>query len=325
MTDELPPQYPGVDLSVALSPGFPSIHEAYRTLRDQKDMVCGAYALTYLLQAYGVREHDSNPLTVDHVAALAGTGLEEHNSARQELVEQRIENSEIPPERAAEWHLHEYFTEPLETVAEGGTSPCGLVRACHRASDGLVTAVPVPATIDGDVQLTRAIFGELLERIVSGSLPGQLICNYNLRHTLAPASLLGHKYSLVALLTQWDDSEYFRRLDWDVGHFTSVAGRIERDGSGEQYLLIRDSYKSFGWDGYHLQPESAIHTGIVRANDSRDGGVILVVPTADLEAVETGLADLGLEEGVWDNGSEYTPVYDDSTGPTDDSTGVERL
>jgi len=304
----LPPQYPGVDLSVAVAPGFPSIQEAYRQLRDQKDMVCGAYVLTYLLQAYGIREHDGDPLTVDRVAALAGTGIEEQNRERQTLVEQRIEAGEVPPERAAAWHLHDYFTEPLETVTEGGTSPRGLVRACDEASDGLVTAVPVPSVVDGDVQLTRETFKELLERVVSGAVPGQLILNYNLRHTLAPASLLGHKYSLVALLTQWDEPEYFRRLDWDVGHFTSVAGRIARQGSDEQYLLIRDSYKSFGWNGYHLQPASAIHAGLVRADDDRDGGLLLVVPTADLEDVKSALEALGLEQGLWDNGSEYAPV-----------------
>ncbi len=308
----LPPQYPGVDLSVAIAPGFPSIQEAYRQLRDQKDMVCGAYVLTYLLRAYGIREYDDERLTVDRVAALAGTGIEDHNRERQRVVEQRIEAGEVPPERAAEWHLHDYFSAPLETVAEGGTSPQGIVHACDEASDGLVTAVPVPSVIDGDVQLTRETFRELLEEVVSGTIPGQLILNYNLQQTLAPASLLGHKYSLISLLTQWNDSEYFRRMDWDVGHFTSVAGRIARQGSDERYLLIRDSYKSFGWNGYHFQPESAIRAGLVRADDDRDGGLLIVTPTAALGDVESALGTLGLKQELWDNGSEYVPVHRDT-------------
>lgn len=310
MSDALPPFYPGIELSVAVAPGFPSVHEAYRRLRDQKDMVCGAYALTYLLWAYGIEAHEGEPLTVDRVAALAGTGLEVHNRRRQDAVEARVERGEVPPERAETWHLQEYFTEPLATVDEGGTSPRGVVEACDVASEGLVEAIPVPAVVDGDVQLTPDAFDALLETVLSGTVTAQVITNYNLGHTLAPASLLGHKYNLVALLARWDEPESFRRMDWDVGHFTTLAGRLEREGSDRRYLLVRDSYKSFGWDGYHLQPESAVREGMVRADDERDGGLLLVVPATEREAVEGRLESLELATGLWDNGSRYAPVSD---------------
>ncbi|QLG27420.1 hypothetical protein HUG10_07600 [Halorarum halophilum] len=304
MTD-LPPLFDALDLDVAVLPGFPDVHETYRLLRDQKDMVCGAYALTYLLRAYGVNEVDGDPVTIDRVAEIAGTTLEPHNADRQALIEDRIATGELPSERAATWYMHDYFDGDFGVVEdEGGTSAEGLVEACETASGGRVEAIPVPAVRDAEIQLDAARFDALLGAMATGAVPAQPILNYNLRHTLAPAGLLGHKYNVVALLAQWDDPSYFRTMDWDVGHFTTVAARVARAGSDERYLVVRDSYKTFGWDGYHLQPESYVRRGLVRADDHRDGGVLLVTPAAD--TVRTWLADHGLEPGLWDNGSAYT-------------------
>ncbi|WP_266081959.1 DUF6885 family protein [Haladaptatus caseinilyticus] len=313
MTD-LPPLFDGFDFDVSVLPGFPDVHEAYRVLRDQKDMVCGAYALTYLLRAHGItsRGTDFDYLTVDHVAEAAGTALEPHNAERQNRVEELISTDEIPADRASTWFMHDYFDTNLSVVEdEGGTSPDGLVVACKAVSEGKIEAIPVPAVHDNAVQLNASRFESLLDAMMGGDLPVQPICNYNLGHTLAPGGLLGHKYNLVALLTQWDDPSYFRTLDWDVGHFTTIAGRITRSGSEERYLAIRDSYKTFGWDGYHLQPESYIRQGLVRADDHRDGGVLLVTPAEDSDDVRDWLAAHDLEPGLWDNGSAYTGENDD--------------
>ena len=303
----LPPLFDGLDLNVAVLPGFPDVHETYRLLRDQKDMVCGAYALTYLLRAYGVNNDGSDAVTVDHVAEIAGTTLEPYNADRQALVEERIIAGELPAERSTTWFMHDYFGGDFGVVEdEGGTSAEGLVNACKTVSDGRIEAVPVPAVYDSAIQLDAACFDALLSAVATGEVPAQPILNYNLRHTLAPAGLLGHKYNFVALLTQWDDPSYFRTMNWDVGHFTTVAARVTRAGSNERYLLIRDSYKTFGWNGYHLQPESYVRRGLVRADDHRDGGVLLVTPATDIEIVRKWLDDRGLETGLWDNGSAYT-------------------
>jgi hypothetical protein len=308
MSADVPPLYPPIDLSIALPAGFPSVHEAYRGLRDQKDMVCGAYALTYLLHAYGQTEQEGTPVTVDAVAAAAGTALEPQNQTRLDAVREAVDRGEIPPDRAETWYLHDYFTFDLAVADdEGGTSPHGIVVACEAASDGSLTAVPVPICRGDDVQLTADRFDELLTAVCGGSLHAQVILNYNLRHTLAPASLLGHKYNLLALLTRWDDIEYFRRLDWDVGHFTTLAGRLTRTSSETRYLLVRDSYRTLGWQGYHLQPESVIHAGLVRADDDRDGGLLLVTPTAALKETLAWLDERDLVTEAWDNGSAYMP------------------
>ncbi|MFC4986826.1 DUF6885 family protein [Saliphagus infecundisoli] len=307
-----PPLFDALDLDVAVLPGFPDVHEAYRLLRDQKDMVCGAYTLTYLLQAFGVHDDDGKPVTVDHVADVAGTALEPHNADRQSLVERRIEEGELPAERAGTWSMHDYFDGDFTVVEdEGGTSPEGLVTACETVSNGRVEAIPVPAVHNGATQLDEARFDALLGAISTDDLPGQPILNYNLKHTLAPAGLLGHKYNLVSLLTQWDDPSYFRTMDWDVGHFTTVAARVTRSENDERYFVIRDSYKTFGWDGYHLQPESYIRQGLERADDHRDGGLLLVSPTDSADTVRTWLSDHNLESGLWDNGSAYTGETDD--------------
>lgn len=307
MTDSLPPQFPAGELSITIGPGFPSIHEEYRCLRDQRDMVCGAYTLTYLLRSYGITQYEDNPLTVDEIAALAGTGLEERNQQRQNAIRNQIENGDLPPSRANQWYPSEYFERRLQTVETGGTSIQGIVKACEAASNGLVSAIPVPSIVDGEIQLTGDRFETLVRASLAGDLPGQLMANYNLSHTLAPASLLGHKYNITSLITQWDNLDYFRTMDWDIGHFTSIAGIISRDGYEQQYLIIRDSYKTFGWNGYHLQPLSLIHEGILREADHRDGGLIIVVPTSAAEDVTAFLENLRVTTGAWDNGSPYAP------------------
>lgn len=308
----LPPLFEGLDLNVSVVPGLPEVHEAYRPLRDQKDMVCGAYTLTYLLHAYGITRSGDEPVTVDRVAEAAGTALEPHNAERQASVEELIADGELPAERASTWFMHDYFDADLAVVEdEGGTSPVGLVTACESVSGGRIEAIPVPAVDDSTVQLDAGRFDSLLGATAAGELPAQVILNYNLKETLAPASLLGHKYNLVALLARWDDPSYFRTMDWDVGHFTTIAARITRANSDERYLVIRDSYKTFGWDGYHLQPESYIRRGLVRADDHRDGGILLITPATEADDVREWLTDHNLKTGLWDNGSAYGECRDD--------------
>lgn len=310
--NEEPPleQFPSQEFKINIPPSGPDIHAAYQGLRDQKDMVCGPYVLTYLLQAHGFETVADVPVTVDSVAAAAGAALETRNKDRQRAVENAIDAGAIPETRARTWRPHGHFDYSLEVAEEGGCSPEGLVEACEIVSDEKLTLVPVPA-VDGEtVQLTDDAFDKLLAAADNLPFSAQLIFNYNLKHTLAPTGLLGHRYNPLALFTQWDAPEYFRTLDWDVGHFTSLAGRITRVNEPVEYLLIRDSYRSFGWEGYHLQPKAYIREGLVRADDDRDGGVLLVVRTENSDRLQTYLAEAGLTTGLWDNGSPYLPHTD---------------
>jgi hypothetical protein len=312
MTGSGPPfeVFPGRELGIELQPGFPDVHESYRGLRDQKDMVCGPYTLTYLLRAYGFERVDGVPITVDSVAAAAGTALEEQNEKRRAAVEEKVATGSVPQERAGTWSPHDHYEYPLGVAEEGGCSPEGLIRACESITSGKVTAVPIPAVVDDTVQLTAGRFGTVLSAALDDSFGAHLVFNYNLRQTLAPTGLLGHKYNPLALLTHWDEPGYFRTLDWDVGHFTSLAGRVTHTESGRQYLLVRDSYRSFGWNGYHLQPRSYVRDGLVREEDHRDGGILLLSPADTAGQLETYLAESGLTTGHWDNGSPYLPETD---------------
>jgi hypothetical protein len=305
--DDISQLYPSIELTTTLLPGFPAIHEVYRKLRDQREMVCGAYALTYLLRAFGIAECNGVPVTVDSVAATAGSALEPHNAERLATVRAAINAGDVPEERAREWYLHDQFDYELATAEEGGTSPKGLKIAATMASEETLAVVPVPATHRDKPQFTPERFSTLINALVSGEIPAQPILNYNLQHTLAPTGLLGHKYNIISILTQWDEPEYFRTYDWDVGHFTTLAGRFALSGANERYLLIRDSYRTFGQNGYHLQPESYIHRGLVRADDERDGGMLLVTSAGERETVQSWLHDRNIITGLWNNGSPYRP------------------
>ncbi|MFW6376215.1 MAG: DUF6885 family protein [Thermoplasmatota archaeon] len=301
--------FSNIDINVNLLPGFPEVHEAYRILREQKDLLCGAYSLTYVLHSYGYKDRDGTELTVDKVAQFAGSVLDDRNAERNESVHEMIKKGEIPEERAREWTMHDYFKHELSIDEEGaGTSPEGVVKACRKATKGELTAVPVPALFEGETQLNKDNFNNIISSVSKGEHTAQIIMNYNLKETLAPAGILGHKYNFLALLTHWDDPDYFWKLRWDVGHFTTLAGRLSKKNCKERYLLIRDSYKTFGLNGYHLQPEKGILKGLIREDDDRDGGLLLIIPSEDRDDLEEWLKELGLKPGLWDNGSKYLPI-----------------
>ena len=301
--------FSNIDINVNLLPGFPEVHEAYRVLREQKDLLCGAYSLTYVLHSYGYKEIDGTELTVDKVAQLAGSVLDDRNAERNKKVHESIGTGEIPEERARDWTLHDYFKHDLSIDEEGaGTSPKGVHEACRKATKGELTAIPIPAVFDGETQLNKDNFDKIIKSVSEREHTAQIIMNYNLKETLAPAGVLGHKYNFLAVMIHWDDPDYFWNLRWDVGHFTTLAGRLSKKDCKERYLLIRDSYKTFGLDGYHLQPERAILKGLIREDDDRDGGILLIVPSEESDEIEDWLNGLGLNTGLWDNGSKYLPL-----------------
>lgn len=303
------PFFSKTNIQIDLLPGFPEVHEAYRVLREQKDLLCGAYSLTYILHAFGYKKIDGVDLTVDKVAQFAGSVLDKRNADRSIEVHKDIDNNIIPKQRAKDWTLHDYYEYELSIDEEGaGTSPKGVVEGCKKATRGDLTAIPIPSIKEDKIQLNEDNFHKLISDLSEGKYKAQMIMNYNLKETLAPAGVLGHKYNFLAILTNWDDPGYFWNLQWDVGHFTTLAGRISKKNSDVRYLLIRDSYKTFGLNGYHLQPEKYILEGLIREDDYRDGGLILIVPTGENKKIKNWLKNLGLKTGLWDNGSKYLPI-----------------
>ena len=51
------------------------------------------------------------------------------------------------------------------------------------------------------------------------------------------------------------------------------------------YLIVRDPYPTFGWDGYHLQPAEAIANAL-RRDDGAEGGVLLFVAAKNKVEIE---------------------------------------
>jgi hypothetical protein len=67
---------------------------------------------------------------------------------------------------------------------------------------------------------------------------------------------------------------------------------------------VLDTYPSLGRGGVHMQPRERLALALARRGMA-PGGMLAVVTAEDAAAVRAGCAELGLVEGVWDNG---TPV-----------------
>jgi hypothetical protein len=74
-----------------------------------------------------------------------------------------------------------------------------------------------------------------------------------------------------------------------------------RGRAGSVYALA-DTYPSLGRGGVHVQPRERLALALARP-DMAPGGLIAVVAAARAAEVRAGAVDLGLSEGVWDNGS----------------------
>jgi hypothetical protein len=86
--------------------------------------------------------------------------------------------------------------------------------------------------------------------------------------------------------------------EWDEGHFLSLFALVR--GTGGTLIGVRDTYRSLGWHGHHLQPPSAAAAALNRG-DGREGGVLCVVPSVTAPALRAALGGFALR--MWDNGS----------------------
>jgi hypothetical protein len=86
--------------------------------------------------------------------------------------------------------------------------------------------------------------------------------------------------------------------EWDEGHFLSLFALIR--GTGGALVGVRDTYRSLGWHGHHLQPPAAVAAALNRG-DGREGGVLCVVPSASAAPLRAALT--GFDLRMWDNGS----------------------
>jgi hypothetical protein len=183
--------------------------------------------------------------------------------------------------------------------AVAGTSPTGTARAIAIASGGAIATLPVPARdAERDVLLTEARWDGLLELLEARLADWRIhpIANYETDRLLAPCDP-----AYTATMLTGPDPLALPREHWEVGHFVGI-GAFWRAGDGRRWVLLLDTYKARGFQGYEPQPASLLRDGLVR-EDGRDGGLLLVVPREHLDALRNAIEALGLEVRMWGNGS----------------------
>jgi hypothetical protein len=243
----------------------------------QKDQLCGAFWTCLALRAFGVRERGGEPVDQDHVAREAGTTLAEGDPLQW-----------LPPGEGsrADYRL---ALPVADDPAAGGTAASTLTGAMERISDGSVTSVPVAGP------WTAATVTRLMELVLEHAPDTVLVANLRTGPLWAthPAPAL-----LLAVLAGEDVEG--PPCEWDEGHFVSLAMLIR--GSAGVLIGVRDTYRSLGWNGQHLQPPAAVAAALSRG-DGREGGVLCVCRAGETEALRARLADAGFELRDWDNGT----------------------
>ncbi len=268
----------GESIDVKLLPGARALLDAHALELPQKDDLCGAFCGALALAAAGIRERDGEPLDQDAVAIAAGS-----------LVS-RVPDTEILP--AGETGRRDYRLE-MELIDDGsrsGTTASGVITAIDLLSRGGLAAIPLSGpwterTLDG---LFDAV--ALLERPVT--LLANLHTGYLWGGRSSPTHILGYLFAGVAHAGP--------HADWQVGHFTCLIARA--DGPGGRLYAVADTYPSLGNRGLHVQPSELLAAAIAR-RERPAGGLIVVCFTEDAPAVRAAAADLGLSEGIWDNGT----------------------
>lgn len=278
---------------------------AFDRLEHQRPATCGAYGLAYLFPALGFRSRDGHDLNAeDYLAHLAAVVVEADEIGLSEAVGRRVAAGELSEEDALREYGRIWYRFPVRSSAdpvESGTSPTGVMRAVALGSSGQLTSLPIAARLDdGTVQLTDERWSALLDALAANTEAWRwhAILNYETDRLLKPDA---PTYSADRLRT-WRPGSRLPLDDWGVGHFVGLAGLWRRAADGAWWLLLFDTYKERGFDGYEAQPASLMRDGLVR-DDGRGGGLILIVPRETLTAISTAVTRLGLVPTSWSNGS----------------------
>ena len=279
----------------------------FDALADQRPATCGAYALSYLLEPLGfARRGELDLRDEDALAHLAGVVIEDDEVEPSEAVSARVRSGELSEAEALERFRRVWYRYPVRASNDpviSGTSPMGVARAIAVGTGGGLGTIPIPGrrggSGDGEVQLTvdrwEALFDLLAGRIDAWG--PHVIFNYEVDRLLKPND---PGYTAAALRSA-DATERLARDDWHVGHFAGLAGLWRRPW-GERWLILFDTYKERGFDGYQPQPAELMRQGLVR-QDGRGGGLLLVLDADRLAEGIRAVEGLGLAIGPWSNGS----------------------
>ena len=248
------------------------VAEASTAVRaQQKDNLCGPFWATRLLRDAGIDTWDGEELDEDLIALRAGTLLPDPD------------DGSVPP--GAESLTGYRFELPRAEPSASGTAAGRLAEAIEEASTGTLRCVPMRGA------WTEQRITDLVER----ARGARLLAN------VRTGAFWGSRPTLDVLVAELRGERVDGPpADWDVGHFCALELLVR--GPGGALVLVHDSYPSFGWDGRHLQPPRAVAAALQR-DDGREGGVLAVAPTKDSAWLERLARELGLEIGIWDNGT----------------------
>jgi hypothetical protein len=290
--------------TIAFVDRIDAMADRFDRLVDQRPSTCGAFALSYLLPVLGYARHDGHDLAAeDYLAHLAAVVIEGREVAPSDEVSTRVARGELSEAEALERYGRTWYRYPVrasdDPVAQG-TSPTGIARAVAVATDGRLATLPIAGRLpDGRPQLTPARSEALLELLATHLAGWRLhaVLNYEADQALKPDSPAYTPANLRAS----DVLERIPRDDWGVGHFAGLAGLWRRPDGG-WWLVLLDTYKRRGFDGYQPQPAELVRRALVR-EDGRGGGILVVVPREHLDAAAASIESLGLRLGAWSNGS----------------------
>jgi len=241
---------------------------------QQKDNLCGPFWAARILNESGFKTWDGEAITEDLVALRAGTVLPEAH-----------DGLDVPPgasPRAS--YSYQLVTAPVE---QSGTAAGALAEAIEAASGGELRCVPVCGTWDA----------RRVERLVDSAagLGARLLAN------VRTGRMWASRPPIEVLLAELEGHPVVEpEADWDVGHFVELEMVIR--GPKGSLVVVHDSYPSLGWHGRHAQPPRALAAALERG-DGREGGVLVIVPDAGVEAARALAAEIGLDVRAWNNGT----------------------
>ncbi len=259
-------------LETTLLPGARALLAFHARELPQRDDLCGAFCGALALHAAGIEPFDQ-----DAVALAAGS-----------VVSARPDPGNLPHGETGrrDYRLALPF---VDDAAVSGTTAAGVVDAIERLAGGALAAIPYGGP------WTAGTLNGLFELVAGLERPVTLIAN------LATHHLWGGHARLDQLLDHlYEGEQSGPPPDWDVGHFVCVFGRV-RGPRGTLYG-VADTYSALGRGGVHMQPAERLAAAIER-RDKPAGGVVVVLAADDAAGVRAGASELGLREGIWDNGT----------------------
>lgn len=263
--------------TVQIIPGFEGLDALHARELPQKDNLCGAFWASLVLRAAGFDSVDGEEVDQDLVAVRAGTLLPDGDPA-----------DSVPPGEASRLDYRLQISL-ADDPAASGTSAAALARATEELSGGALRVVPVAGRWNAE---------RVLRLAEAPSAAGTAVAMIaNLRTGLLWGSRPTPGSVLSCLAGRPVEPE---PPDWDVGHFVTLAGAVQ--GPGGSLVLVRDTYASLGWRGYHVQPAEAVAAALERG-DGREGGVLCVVPAGEEDALRAKLDEDGFTLRHWNNGT----------------------